>query len=330
MSPVAPARSARVFLVGLMSVMLLGVPAADAAEPAARSLRLLVGFAPGGAADVVARLIGPPLAERLGQSVIIDNRAGAGGVLAAAALARAGSDGQTLLLSSSGPLVVSPYIMNTLGYDVARDLQAVSLAVRFTNVVVVPAGAPMQTLADYLRTARTRSGGLAFATSGVGSTGHLAGELLRQRAGVPLMHVAYRGGGPAMTDVLGGQVYSMIATISTALPHVQSGRLRALAVTSARRVAALPGVPTVDESGFAGFDATNWFAFLVSAEVPLATARPISAALVDVLSAPAVREGLAHHGMEAWPTSMAEARAWIDRESRQWARVVREAGIRAE
>src|SRR4051812_11365580 len=229
---------------------------------------VIVGFAPGGGTDTVARVMQKKLAEYLGQTVVIDNRAGAGGTIAADIVSKAKPDGYTILLATIAALAVAPHLNSKLPYNPLTDLAPISMATESGNVLVVNPSVPAKTLAEYVKLANSRPEGIAYGTSGVGSAGHLAGELFRLTAKVNLTHVPYKGGGPAMSDLLGGQIPSVFASATTATPQVQSGKLRALGSTGTKRSASLPDVPTIAEQGYPGYQATNWYAFVAPAKTP--------------------------------------------------------------
>src|SRR5436309_3736576 len=229
-----------------------------------KQLRFLVGFAAGGGGDIVARILAQELTKSAGLSVLVDNKPGAGGNIATREMLRAPADGHTILLSNVGILAVNRYAMKDAGYDPA-DIVPVCLVVDFSNVLVVHPGVPAKTLAEYLALAR-RPEGIDYGSSGVGGAGHLAGELLKARSGARLHHVPFRGGGPAMNDLLGGHVPSLFASAPTATPFMRDGRIRALAVTGAKRSPFDPDIPTIAELGFPGYAATNWYAAVVSAK----------------------------------------------------------------
>src|SRR5215471_317681 len=209
------------------------------------TVTLTVGFAPGGGADTAARLIAQKLGENIGQPVIVENKAGAGGNIAAQHIAAAAPDGYTIHLTSVGPMAVAPHIVSNLPYDPKRDIAPITMGVVFPNVLVVNSGVPAKTLAEFIVLAKQKPGQLTYGSSGVGSAGHLAGELFKQRAGLEVTHVPYKGGGPAMTDILGGRIDMYIGVPSTVAPHVAAGKLRALATTGAKRTSLMPDVPTV-------------------------------------------------------------------------------------
>ena len=228
-----------------------------------RPISMVVGFSPGGGTDTVARIIAKDLGERLGQQVIVENKAGAGGNIATDYVAHAEPDGYTILLGSVGSLTVAP----------------VSMAVVFPNVIIVNAAFPTKTLADFVNLSKAKPGTVTYGSSGIGGAGHLSGELLKIRANIDTIHVAYKGGGPAMLGVLGTEINSYFATPVTAIPHIVSGKVRALAITGAKRDKLLPNVPTVAESGYPGYDAMNWYAYVVPVKTPKAIVTKLNEAL---------------------------------------------------
>ncbi len=314
---------------GLLIVSLLMAGPIFAQGYPVRPLLLTVGFAPGGGTDTAARIVARRLADNLGQQVVVENRAGAGGNIAAEAIARAPADGYTISLSAVGPLAVAPHMVSNLAYDPRRDFAPISMGVVFANVLVVHASVPAQTLAEYVALANARSGSMTFGTSGIGGTGHLAGELFRMMAKADIVHVPYKGGGPAMADLLGNQVPSVFASAPSALPHVKSGKIRALATTGATRSAFFPSVPTIAES-YPGYDATNWYAFIAPSRTPRDIVLRLNRELVRVLSASDVREQLLQHGMEPQPSTPEELARTIEREYVTWGKVVRAANIQAQ
>ncbi len=294
-----------------------------------KTLTLVVGFAPGGAADTAARLVARRLQENLGQTVVVDNRAGAGGNIAHQFVARAEPDGATILLGSVGPLAIAPHLTK-LGYDPQRDLAPLTMGMSFPNVLVVHAGVGAKTLAQYIAIARKHPGKLDYASTGAGSASHLAGELLDQVAGIETLHVPYKGGAPALADLLGGRVAAYFSTWSTAQPHVESGRLIPLASTGLSRPAFLPNIPTVAESGYPGFNATNWYAFVAPAKVPQPVLARWNRELVKVLTTPELRDDLAKHGLSPAPGTREELAATIAAESLAWGKLIRERKIVGE
>ena len=318
----------RRLLLTAAALLFAGAAAAQSDFPS-RTITMLVGFAPGGATDTAARIIARKLAENIGQSVVVENKAGAGGNIAHQAVAIAPPDGYTILLGSVGPLAVSPHLIAKLPYDPLKDLAPLTMAVNFPNVLVVHAGVPAKTLAEYIALAKAKPGSLDYASTGVGSASHLAGELFNQRAGVDIVHIPYKGGGPAMTDLLGGRVGAYYSTHSTAGPHIETGKLRALAVTGLKRSSFLPNVPTIAESGFPGFEASNWYAFVTSSKVPAPILERLNKELVKALNAPEVKEQLAKHFLEPSPGTREELAKYIKAEYDNWGEVVKKAGIKA-
>ncbi len=293
-----------------------------------KQLRLIVGFAAGGGGDIVARILAQEMTKSAGLSVLVDNKPGAGGNLATREALRAPADGHTVLLANVGMLAVNPYAMKDVGYD-PKDIAAVTLAVDFSNVVVVHPSVPAKTLAEYLALGR-RPEGIDYGSSGIGGAGHLAGELLKARSGAKLNHIPFRGGGPAMNDLVAGHVPSLFASAPTATAFMRDGRIRALAVTGAKRSPFDPDIPTIAESGFPGYAATNWYAAVVSSKTPPELATALNGILTKALNAPEVRDAFAKQGMETLASTAADATAHIARETEIWKKVIADAGIRLE
>ena len=314
-------------LLGLGSWLALAAQAQD--FPPKKPVSLVVGFAAGGAADTAARLIARKLGENIGQTVIVDNKPGAGGNIAHQFVANASGDGATLLFGSVGPLTIAPHLMK-LGYDPVRDLSPITMGVNFPNVLVVHSGVGVKTLAEYVALAKKKPGSLDFASTGAGSASHLAGELFNDRAGIDTVHIPYKGGAPALQDLLGGRVASYYSTPATAGPHIESGKLIPLATTGLTRPAFMPNVPTIAELGYPGFNATNWYAFVASSKTPKALLDRWNVELVKVLNAPDVREQLNKHGLTPQPGTRDELARYIASESTTWGRIIRERKITAE
>ena len=295
-----------------------------------RSVTLTVGFAPGGGTDTAARIIAQKLSGNLGQSVVVDNKAGAGGNLAAQHIAMAAPDGYTIHLTSVGPMSVSPHLVKDLAFDPKRDIAPITMGVVFPNVMVVHSGVPAKTLDEFVALAKQKPGQVNYASAGVGGAGHLAGELFKERAGINMVHVPYKGGGPAMADLLAGRIDMYIGVPSTVAQHVEAGKLRALATTGAKRSSTMPGVPTVAESGYPGFEATNWYAFVAPGKTPKDVLDFWNRELTKVLNDPQVRAELAKHGLEPAPGTREELAQYFERESQKWGKVVRDAKITNE
>ncbi|MDQ6620563.1 MAG: tripartite tricarboxylate transporter substrate binding protein [Pseudomonadota bacterium] len=294
------------------------------------AVTLTVGFAPGGGTDTAARIIAQKLSENIGQPVIVENKAGAGGNIAAQMIAIAAPDGYTIHLTSVGPMTVSPHIVKGLPYEPKRDIAPITMGVIFPNVIVINPDVPAKNLAEFVALAKQRPGKLTYGSSGVGGAGHLAGELFKQRAGVDIVHVPYKGGGPAMTDLIGGRIDMYPGVPSTVASFIEAGKVRAIATTGAKRSASMPNVPTVAESGYAGFEAVNWYAFVAPARTPADILEFWNRQLVKVLSDPKVGAELAKHGLDPAPGTRDELARYIDRELDKWGKVVREAKITAE
>ena len=312
----------------LAAATLLAPGLAQAQEfPPRKSVTIVVGFAAGGAADASARLIGKKLGENLGITVVIDNRPGAGGNIAHQFVAnQAPTDGSVLLFGSVGPLTIAPHLMK-LPYDPVKDLAPITMGVNFPNILVVNAELKIGTFAEFIAYAKANPGKLEYASTGLGSASHLAGELLDDMARINTVHIPYKGGAPAMQDLVAGRVASYYSTFNTAQPFIESGKLIPLASTGPSRLAAAPNVPTVAESGYPGYSATNWYAFVASSKVPKAVLDRWNTELVKVLKSPDVAEALNRHGMPAQPGTREELAREMERETAMWGRVIRDRKI---
>lgn len=312
----------------------LGVSAfahAQATAPAAypsKPIRLLVGFAPGGGTDSAARTIAVKLSELVGQTVVVDNRPGAGGNIAADAVANATPDGYTIGLANIGSLAVNPHMPDGTPYKTLKDFAMITNGVTFGNVLVVRTDSNIKTLADYIAAAKNKDKPLFYGSPGLGSAGHLAGELLQARTGTSAEHINYKGGGPAMTALLAGDIQAIFASAPTAIPQVKGGKLRAIAVTGEKRAQALPDVPTVAELGFPGYQATNWYSFVAPARTPDAIVKKLNEALVAALRDPKTIERLETSAMEPDPSTPEEMRAFVEKEYETWGDVVRKLNLK--
>ena len=294
--------------------------------PPKKTITMVVGFAAGGAADTAARIIAKKLGENIGASVVVDNRGGAGGNIAHQFAANGPSDGSTLLFGSVGPLTIAPHMMK-VPYDPVKDFAPLTMGVNFPNVLVVGANTGIKTFAEFIAFAKKNPGKLDFASTGPGSASHLAGELLNQMAGIDTLHIPYKGGAPALQDLLAGRVAAWYATYATAQAHIESGRLIPLASTGSQRLAALPNVPTIAESGYPGFSATNWYAFIATSKMSPALQERWNAELVKVLKSPDVVAALNKHGLPAQPGTREELARYISAESNTWGKLIRERKI---
>ena len=305
------------------------LPDALAQEWPPKTVTLVVGFAAGGATDGAARIIAKKLQENLGRTVVVENRAGAGGNLAHQYVAKAAPDGSVILLGSIGPLAIAPHLMN-VGYDAQRDLAPLTMGVTFPNVLVVNPTVGVKTLAEFVAKAKAKPGSIDYASTGNGSASHLAGELLNQRAGIDTVHIPYKGGAPALQDLLGGRVAAYYSTPSTAAPHIEAGKLIPLATTGLTRSPFMPTVPTIAESGYPGFNATNWYAFVAPGKTQVAVLERWNAELVKALNAPEVKAELDKHGLTPAPGSREELARFIASESKAWGQLIKERNIKAD
>ena len=314
-----------------LAASLLALAASAQAQdfPPKKPVSLVVGFAAGGAADASARLIAKKLGENIGQSVVVENKGGAGGNIAHQQVANAAADGSVLLFGSVGPLTIAPHLMK-LPYDPFKDLAPISGGVNFPNVLVVHKGAGVKTLAEFVAKAKKNPGTVDYASTGAGSASHLAGELFNQRAGIDMVHVPYKGGAPALQDLLGERVTSYFAAPPTALPHIEAGKLIPLATTGLTRPAYMPDIPTVAEAGYPGFEALNWYAFVAPGKTPKPMLDRWNTEIVKVLNDPGVKEALNKHGLTPQPTTRAEFAAFMKKEYEQWGRLVKERKLSAE
>jgi tripartite-type tricarboxylate transporter receptor subunit TctC len=294
-----------------------------------RPVTFVVGFAPGGGTDGVARVVAKAVGDSIGQQVVVDNKSGAGGTIAVDLVAKAPPDGYMLVLANVGAMTANPHIMK-LSYDPLKDLTPITMATIFANVILAQPELGVKTLQDLIKLAKEKPGRRTYGSSGVGGAAHLAGELLEERAKVFLIHVPYKGGGPAMAGFLGHQTDLFIATPVTALPHVNSGRAVAVATTAPKRAALMPNVPTVAESGYPGFDATNWYAFYGPKGLPKELTERWNREIVKALNDPAAVAGLQKQGVEPAPGTPEELARYTESEYRTWGKLIREAGIKAE
>jgi tripartite-type tricarboxylate transporter receptor subunit TctC len=289
----------------------------------------VVGFEPGGGTDTVARIVAKFLGDNLKQQALVENRAGAGGNIALDYVIRSQPDGYTLALANVGALTVNPHLLK-LNYDPLRDLAPLTMAVIFPNVIVEHPRVPAKTLAEFVKLAKDKPNAYTYGSSGVGGAGHLAGALLEMVAGIKLVHVPYKGGGPAMRGLLGGEIDTYFATPVAALPHIRSGKAIPIATTGAKRSPALPDVPTVAESGYPGYEAVNWYAYLAPAKTPRDIVDRLNRELVKVLRTPEAVALLEKTGVDPEPGTPEQLAAYMKREYETWGRVVKEAGIKAQ
>ena len=326
---VVPGRRRAAIGAAVCALALAASPARAQSWPA-KPVKLVVPFAAGGPVDGVARLLAERLRVELGQAVVVDNRPGANGAVGSAAVARGPADGHTLLLATTGSHAIHPALGARLGFDPLRDFAPVSLLCGYAMVLVADPALPARSVSELLALARRTPGGLAYGSAGPGATNHLAGAMLAQRAGVPLRHVPYRGNALAAADVMGGQVAFMFDFLATAVPPVEAGRLRALAVTGAARSALLPQVPTLGEAGFPGMEIGGWVALFAPAGTPGPVLDALGSAVARAGADPALASRLRALGYEPLPGGSAALAARLQADTEYWARTVAALGVRLE
>ncbi|HEX6705616.1 MAG TPA: tripartite tricarboxylate transporter substrate binding protein [Albitalea sp.] len=295
-----------------------------------KAIRLVVPFPPGGGTDIIAREISTKLTTTLGWAIVVDNKPGAGGNLGVDAAAKSPADGYTLVLGQTSNLAINPTLYGKLPYDPFKDLVPVSMVATAPLVLVVPAASPFKTVADVVNAAKAKPGEINFASPGNGTVAHLTGELFQKAAGVKLQHVPYKGSNQALTDLMGGQVQTFMSSVPTALAHIKSGKLRAIAVTSAKRVGDLPQVPTIGESGYKGFDAATWFGVLAPAGTPKEIVAKLNAEINKVLKAPDVQKRIDDEGGEAVGTTPEQFAQLMKDDFVRWGKVVKESGAKVD
>ncbi len=295
-----------------------------------RPLRFIVPFPPGGSTDIYARIIGPRLADALRQQVVIDNRPGAGGALGADLAAKAAPDGYTIWLGQTNNLAIGPAMRLKNAYDPVRDFSPLTLLMRAPQVMVVNAGSPITSIKDLIAAAKSKPGTLTFASAGIGSSGHICGELFNQSAGIHITHVPYKGASPAMIDLRGGRVTYLATSLASAAQSVKDGKIKAIATTGLQRARLMPEVPTVTESGVPGFEVDSWHGMLAPAKVPREIIARLNREIVAILATPGVRDALLAEGGEITTGTPEEFAAFLRDEVSKWAKVVKQAGITAE
>ena len=322
-------RRAALSLAATLAILAPHAARAADAYPA-KPVRFVVAFPPGGGTDIIARAIAQKLAERIAQQVVVDNRPGAGGNIGTDIVAKSAPDGYTMLMGSAGPLAINASLFGKMPFDPIKDLAPVTLAASTPNVLVVHPSLRVATVKELIALAKARPGEINFASSGHGTPAHLAGELFNSMAGVKMVHVPYKGAAPALADLLGGQVQLMFSTMPPALPHVKDGKLRALAVTSAKRSPAAPDLPTLDEIALPGFEANTWHGVVVPAGTPATIVARLNREIVAILHLPDVVERFSSQGAEALGSTPEEFAAYIRSETLKWAKAVRDSGAKAE
>jgi len=305
------------------------LPGAAAEAYPSKPVRMIVAVPPGGPADILARLVGPPLTVALGQTVVIDNRPGANGNIAYEMAARAVPDGYTFVLAAAG-VVINPSLYREVRYDPLRDFAAITHGISVPNILIVHPSVAANSVSELVALAKSRPGKLAFASAGNGTTGHLALELFKQRAGIDVVHVPYKGGGPALAEVVAGQVQALFSLALAATQQVKAGKVRALAISSGKRSAVAPGLPTVAELGFPGYEVVGWFGWLAPAKTPREIVSRLNSEIVKALNMPEVRERLLSQSSEPVGNSPKEFGAFVKSENEKWAAVIKRGNIRME
>jgi tripartite-type tricarboxylate transporter receptor subunit TctC len=315
--------------VAFASACCLYAPAIAAQSYPDKPIRMLVGFAPGGTADIVARIVSPRLSERLRQQIVVDNRPGAGSSIASDIAARAAPDGYTLLMISSSH-AINAGLHARLPYDAYKDFSCIAQVATAPVVLIVTSTLPARTVSELIELGRAKPRSLNYGSSGIGGNSHLAAELLQSMARIEMVHVPYKGSAPALLDVISGQLQVAMPTLPTALAQIKAGRVRALGVTSKRRSASLPDVPTIAEAGVPGYEATNWYAVLAPARTPGQIVDKLNKLTVEVVSEPAAAEAIQRAGAEPLTGTPRECAQLLRSEIDKWTQVIRKAGIRPE
>ena len=295
-----------------------------------RPIRLIVPFPPGGSTDTYSRILGPKLAEAIGQQVVIDNRAGAGGALGAELAAKAPADGYTIWLGQTANLAIGPALRKNSAYDPVRDFAAITLVQKASSVLVVSPGSPIKSLGDLVALAKKNPTGVTYGSAGIGTAGHLNGHLVNIAAGISMTHVPYKGASPAMLDLQGGRITLMATSIGSTAGLIRQGKVRAIATTGSKRARLLPEVPTVAEQGLKGFDVTTWHVMMAPAKAPQQALDLLNREFVRSMGMPEVQEKLMSEGGEVTPTSQKEAAAFVKSEVAKWGGVIKKANITAE
>ena len=317
-------------MIASIAAFVAVMPIADAVAYPTKPITLVLGFAPGGPSDVMARILTKKMEEFLKQPIIIDNRAGAGGTIAGGLVARAAPDGHTIMLATGAILAINPSLYKNIPYDSQKDFEPISLIGVQTNVLYAHPSVPAKTIKEFIDYAKANPGKLQFGSGGVGTPAHLAGELLRIRAGIDYTHIPFKGTGPTLQNVIGGHVLTAFNPPSPLIPHLQSGAIKAIAITTPQRTPVLPDVPTISESGYPGFDAATWHALVAPAKTPSEVIAALHRATVGALNDPVVKKALIDGGVDLVGGTPEELRAYIISEIPKWAEVVKASGAKAD
>ena len=321
--------STSAFASGFLLIATSAAQAQTSAYPT-RPIRAVVPLAPGGGTDTVARLVAAKMSEQLGQQMVIDNRGGGGGIVGTDLVAKATPDGYTLLMGSITTNAVNPVLYKKLPYDHIRDFAAISMIGTVPNVLVVHASLPVKSVKEFLAYAKAKPGKVSYGSSGVGSATHLSMALISSMTGVSMLHVPYKGAGAAVADVLGGQLQALCSSLAGLLPHIKSGRVRALGVTTSKRNPQLPDVPTLAESGMAGYEVTIWYGWFAPAKTPVAIVARLNTETVKALNSNDLKDRLTLQGLDVGSSTADELTAFVKAETVKWAKVVKESGAQLE
>ena len=320
----------------ITSMMLAGIALAIVSVSAfaqswpMRPIRLIVPFAPGGGVDLTGRVLAPKLSEALGQTVIVENRGGAGGLIGVDLGAKASPDGYTVVIGTIGNIAIAPHLQSKMPYDPQKDLVPISQLANALNVMVINPSVKATTVKEFIELAKKEGSNISYGSSGSGATDHLAGEVFNTLAGLKMTHIPYKGGAPAMIDLVGGQVQVIFATVSTAISSIQGGKVRALGMTGNQRYESLPEVPTIAEAGLASFDVNGWYGLYAPAGTPKDIITRLNAEVVKILAMPDVKARLLDAGIIATSSSPEAFAAYTQAETKRWAKVVKDANIKTE
>ena len=320
----------RLKLLAACACMVLSAPGVHAQTWPTKPIRFISPFAPGGGADITSRVIAQKLHDALGQPVLVDNRGGAGGMIGVDLGAKASPDGYTLVLGTIGPIAINPSLYAKMPYDPIKDLVPVTLAADALNVLVVHPALPVKNVKELIALGKARPNELNFASSGPGATDHLAGELFNMLTGTKMVHVPYKGGAPAMLDLMSGNVQIIFSTVSTAIGQIKGGKIRALGMTGTKRFVLMPELPTIAEAGVPQFAVNNWYGVFVPAGTPKEIVARLNTEIVKVLNLPDAKQRLLESGIEATPSTPEQFATYILAETRKWAKVVKDANIKVE
>ena len=323
-------RPAQGFALGLFVGALAWLPNAGAQEYPTKPIRLVITYPPGGNTDLVGRALALKLGEFMGQQVVVDNRGGAGGVLGSMITAQSAPDGYTIMLGTSAGMVINPLLSRKLTYDPVRDFAPVSMVVIVPQLLVINPQLPVKNVRELIAFAKAKPGYLNAGSSGVGTPNHFGTELLKWLAGVDIVHVPYKGGAPALTDLLGGQIQMAFSSVPAVLPHIKAGRLVALGVGSAKRSPALPNIPTIAEAGVPGYEYTTWYGVFAPAKTPGTLIARLNAEIVKAMETPDIKDRFTALGGDPDPGTPEELRAYMANESAKWAKIIKAANIRVE